>query len=148
KTYTDQELPAHELASQASGDSAVPGHGTPRTSTSPTTSSMIPSWLRSAYTWEEPRDASSEPRPLDRSIPWFAGRMADRLFVAIEVAALASSIPAPAAVAGAFTRIFGSAVFTRMAFTMSGLRDGFAAITLAATPETMAVAWDVPVPLK
>jgi hypothetical protein len=60
--FASQELELHEFAL----------HGRPRTSISPCTSSGTPSPSRSAYTWLEPRLASSDPVPVDGVRPTFA----------------------------------------------------------------------------
>jgi hypothetical protein len=149
------EVPLHEVESQPElsdvredqdvEDQDVEFHRSPSTSTSPLTRSSSPSPSGSAYTWRVPRLSSIEPRPLEGTSPWFAG--AYRYFpvrVAF-TAPYASTSPDPDALP---RELDLSAVPISVAFATSGVSDGSAWNMRAATPETIAAAWEVPVPLK
>src|SRR6266508_2804495 len=80
---------------QAYADQDMAGHGCPRASISPITVSGIPSPSMSAFTWNDPLLASSEPVPVDGTRLRLAG-MTPFGFLAAWRALPTSTIPAPA----------------------------------------------------
>src|SRR5436309_8880387 len=98
--------------------------------------------------WSDPREASSDPVPVEGTRPLFAGVI---FVLPGHTAPLASTRPAPApawAASTLFVLTAFMAVWIRVAFARSGVRLGFVSYISAAIPETMAAACDVPVPLK
>jgi hypothetical protein len=149
------DVPLHDVESQPGSsdvredhdveDQDVEFHRSPSTSTSPLTRSSSPSPSRSAYTWKVPRLSSIDPRPLEGTSPWFAGAYRYFPLRVAFTAPYASTSPDPDALP---SELDLSAVPMSAAFATSGVSEGSAWNMRAATPETIAVAWEVPVPLK
>src|SRR6478672_13440656 len=144
----DQDTPYHVMPDQVMPDHVMPfqfvpalipaatapeSNARPRTSTSPLTC------LPPTVTWTDPREASSEPTPVDTAkvCVAFAG-------VGAAEAAARSMRPCPCEE----TAASGSdrAVPVRSAFTWSGVSSGRCERSSAAAPETTAVACEVPLP--
>src|SRR5919198_1824650 len=121
---------------------AAASHALPSASSSPTIGSIAPSPSRSVYACWEPRLASSEPRPVERRRAWLAGCASKVPRLTASTAARASTRPAPAPGWPASCRC---AVRTSAALATSGRRDVLVSYSSAATPETTAAAWEVPV---
>jgi hypothetical protein len=139
-----QDLASHWEPIQASVDHDFDVQGVPYAVTSPVSRPTTPSLSASAYTWSVPREASSEPVPLEATSPRLAEVRRPRRSVTAFTAEFAFTSPAPEPV------WFGSlvAVRIRMALIWFGVRSGLVWVMSATTPDTIAVAWEVPLPLK
>jgi hypothetical protein len=126
-------------------DQEVDDHLFPSASTSPLTGSSSPSPSKSAYTRKVPRLSSIRPVPVDGTSPTFAGEYRYFPFRVAFTAPYASTSPDPEPLP---RDVDLSAVPMSAALATSGVREGSAWNMRAATPETIAVAWEVPVPLK
>src|SRR3954463_16719397 len=106
--------------------------------TLPRPSSSRPVWI---LTPVDPRLSWRDPVPRDGVRPWLAA-----VSELLAVAAKASSRPDPTRFAS--VEAVGRAVLVRRALPWSGVRTGLRDSTSAAAPDVMALANDVPDPLK